>query len=63
MSRELRRVPPNWSHPRDGRGRHIPLADGSDFAPRAARRDEEARRWAEGWRDDCRGGWEPVPER
>lgn len=27
MGREIRRVPPGWEHPRDERGRHIPLFD------------------------------------
>ena len=27
MSREIRRVPANWQHPKNERGRHIPLLD------------------------------------
>lgn len=30
MGREVRMVPPGWEHPRDGKGRYIPLIDG-DF--------------------------------
>lgn len=28
MGREVRRVPPNWEHPRNGSGKYIPLMDG-----------------------------------
>ena len=27
MGREIRRVPPNWEHPRDKQGRYLPLHD------------------------------------
>lgn len=27
MGREVRRVPPTWVHPKDGRGRYVPLYD------------------------------------
>jgi hypothetical protein len=31
MGREIRRVPPGWGHPRDDRGRFIPLFDGARY--------------------------------
>ena len=48
MSREVRRVPPNWEHPKNERGHLIPLFNGS-FSKRAARWDEEAAQWEKGF--------------
>lgn len=31
MGREVRRVPAEWQHPKDERGRYIPLFDGKDY--------------------------------
>lgn len=65
MVREVRMVPPGWSHPRDGRGKYIPLMGGSY--------GEAAREWDEGWaawqRDETENysaqdgepKWEPKP--
>jgi hypothetical protein len=59
MSREVRRVPANWEHPKNERGHYIPLFD-RDFAAAAAEWDEDARKWAEGLRSDFSGGWVPI---
>lgn len=31
MGREVRRVPPDWQHPKDSDGRYIPLFEGRDY--------------------------------
>jgi len=51
MSREVRKVPASWQHPKDGfypngQVRYAPLHDG--FMRRAAQWDEEAAKWAKG---------------
>ncbi len=49
MSREVRRVPPNWVHPKDPiTGRFIPLFDGCDFKPRVAEWEVECAKWNRG---------------
>jgi len=45
MSREIRRVSPTWEHPKDQRGRYIPLYD-QDYAAAAAEWWEDAVLWA-----------------
>lgn len=58
MSREVRRVPAGWEHPRDAKGRFVPLF-GRDYATRAREWDEGAAKWAAGLRSDFNGGWTP----
>ncbi|WBU27560.1 hypothetical protein OOZ54_12730 [Rhodopseudomonas palustris] len=63
MSREVRRVPATWAHPRDRQGRFIPLR-GDNYAAAAAAWDEGARQWAAGMvaTNDSRPGapaWRP----
>jgi len=48
MGREVRRVPASWQHPKDERGRFIPLFDGADYAHRVADWDDGACKWARG---------------
>lgn len=48
MGREVRRVPANWQHPKDQRGRYIALFDGSGYAARLSEWEEEAAKWARG---------------
>lgn len=53
MPREIRRVPLGYEHPRDARGRHVPLFDGSDLYghPLSAWQrvwDEECSAWGRG---------------
>lgn len=58
MGRELRMVPANWEHPKDGRGHHIPLH--GDGISKAIEEWEEGRRqWGLGLCSDFKGGWEP----
>lgn len=60
MSREVRRVPANWEHPKNERG-HIALFGGS-FKESAANWDEEAAQWEKGFVRDyaVKGkGWKP----
>ena len=42
MGREIRRVPPNWEHPKDRYGKDIPLHDQSF--------DEAVKEWKEGYK-------------
>ena len=56
MGREVRRVPKDWQHPKDERGRLKPLFDGYSEDVRAW--DEGAAMWAKGMvRDWSNGGW------
>lgn len=48
MSREIRKVPADWQHPKDSRGYYIPLHDG--FNQRLADWDEENAKWQQGLR-------------
>lgn len=47
MGREVRRVPPNWEHPKDERDRYIPMFD-EDYETAAAKWLAECIRWAYG---------------
>lgn len=51
MSRELRRVPADWQHPKDERGHYRPLYDAS-FADQAAEWKEGFAAWERGERPD-----------
>jgi hypothetical protein len=59
MGREVRRVPPNWKHPRDERGHEVPLLSGS-YAATVLRWDECDKQWQAGFRDNWEGGWKPL---
>lgn len=58
MSRELRKVPANWEHPRDDQGEFIPLLGGS-FKKEAAEWDEAAKQWAGGFCRNFKDEWRP----
>lgn len=59
MGREVRKVPADWQHPKDDRGRFIPLFDGADLARWAEAWDLGARKWDEYLISDHHGGWMP----
>lgn len=42
MGREVRMVPPDWQHPKDARGRYIPLHDGPSLAEHMEYADDDA---------------------
>jgi hypothetical protein len=50
MSREVRRVPSDWQHPKDDRGHFIPLFRGDRYAQHVQDWEECANKWAAGWR-------------
>ena len=60
MGREVRRVPPDWQHPKewrwDHRGnrveRYKPLFPGENYQSRVDEWDEECAKWKAGWRPD-----------
>jgi hypothetical protein len=60
MSREVRKVPADWQHPRNANFDYIPLCEGSaDIS--IAEWDDGAAKWAEGLREDwATGGWKPL---
>ena len=59
MPREVRRVPGNWEHPRNGRGHYLRLRGGS-YREKAAIWDEEAKQWENGfYRADAKSVWLP----
>src|SRR5678815_4927243 len=60
MGREIRRVPADWQHPKDARGRYVPLLDGLTKA--TTEWDEGNAKWAEGLRSDFKGGWQPIED-
>lgn len=63
MSREVRRVPANWQHPKDAEDRFIPLLDG--FNKRAGRWDIDNIKWQQGLREDFAkpGEWVPIDDK
>ena len=60
MGREVRMVPENWEHPKDGE-RYMPLLSGS-FEKRLQEWETGNAKWAEGLRDDWEGGWKELDE-
>lgn len=48
MGREIRRVPPDWEHPRHAGGRFVPLFPGPDFAERVEEWDRNKADWEAG---------------
>jgi len=53
MGREIRKVPPNWEHPKDAHGRYVPLSD-VDYETAAAS-------WAAGY-EQWRAGTHPAQQ-
>lgn len=51
MSREIRRVPPDWKHPRDWRGHYRPLFD-EDYTTALAEWQRGADQWEDGTHPD-----------
>ncbi len=61
MSREVRRVPKNWMHPRSSDGQYIPLHD--NFVERLRNWSEEKEQWDRGLiRDYVTNGWKPKDQ-
>lgn len=59
MSKQLRRVPANWEHPKDAEGIYIPL-HGKSFRQATMDWDEQVSQWEKGFRHALIGdGWEP----
>ncbi|MFC4313028.1 hypothetical protein ACFPN2_28350 [Steroidobacter flavus] len=53
----------DWVHPKDARGRYIPLLDGADYLGHVRRWEEEAAKWQEGLEHDLGSDeWRPIPE-
>src|SRR6267154_2667531 len=50
MSLAVRRVPPDWVHPKDEDGYYRPLYDGADYERRAREWDQQAAKWQAGLR-------------
>jgi len=60
MGRTVRMVPKDWQHPRDEKGKYIPLL-GYDYEKCLAEWNEGAKKWAEGMREDYTNcGWKPL---
>ena len=51
MGREIRRVPPNWEHPKDRKGYYKPLFD-EDYATALADWQQRADQWEDGTHPD-----------
>ena len=58
MGREVRRVPADWEHPKNG-DRYIPLY-GRSYSEAVKTWDEHNAKWNQGLRDDWSGGWKPL---
>ncbi len=52
MSREVRRVPADWKHPKRADGRYMPLFEGQDVAALQKAWDEEEKLWRAGKHPD-----------
>jgi hypothetical protein len=63
MGREVRMVPPGWEHPKDEKGKYIPLFDGC-YAETAADWDEGWTAWQRGEIENYGAGpkWKPKCE-
>lgn len=62
MGREVRRVPADWQHPRDERGRLIPLY-GRSYSEELRKWNEGNANWIEGLRQDwTTKDWVPIDE-
>lgn len=48
MSRAVRKVPPDWVHPKDKNREYIPLLSSEDYGLHTALWDEEAAKWRAG---------------
>jgi hypothetical protein len=57
MSREVRKVPKDWQHPKSEDGKFIPLFDGKALRRLQEEWDIHEAKWKEGLRDDWRGEW------
>ena len=58
MSREVRRVPKDWIHPKSDNGHDIPLLMG--YAKDVEKWDIANGKWNDGYRNDYHGGWKPL---
>lgn len=58
MSREVRKVPANWKHPKDEKGHLIPLF-GDSLRERVTKWDEEVERWNKGFYRLSGDEWKP----
>lgn len=65
MGRQIRMVPPGWEHPKDEKGKYIPLLEGN-YAARAKEWDEGWEAWQREPKDKCRytewAGARPSPD-
>jgi hypothetical protein len=61
MGREIRRVPADWKHPKNEKGRYIPLLDRS-YEVDAAEWDEEYAQWQKGFKRGYGDGPRFVPK-
>lgn len=62
MGREVRRVPKDWQHPKDGFGRYVPL-HGRSYLVDVAEWDEEYAQWQRGYlRNYGKGSDKYVPK-
>jgi hypothetical protein len=63
MGREIRRVPPNWEHPKDEDGEYIPLED-KDVVEASAEWAEAIALFAQGKHPEqsCYDGWDDFLE-
>lgn len=49
MGREVRMVPANWEHPKNQKGRYIPLFEGSNLSSEIAEYKEHKTQWLKGY--------------
>lgn len=63
MGRKVRMVPPDWVHPVDSKGNHVPLHDGCTLASALEDWDEGQAAWNRGEVEDYsgKGLWKPRP--
>jgi hypothetical protein len=61
MGREIRRVPPNWEHPRDKNGKYLPLHD-QTFNDAMHKWQARAKEWFSGNEEQKKSGYPATSE-
>ena len=59
MGREIRKVPPNWEHPKRADGTYYPMLD-AVYKEAVIAREKEYQQWQEGTHPNYQENWERL---